>query len=341
MDVTKIKNRIKLSQNENPLGPSTKAYRAVIENGNDIFRYPEPHSNSLTKKIAEKRNVSEDNVFVSAGIVESLDILIRNFIGESENIIIPKLSFVAYKLLGEVLGVEVRFADMTDYRIDIDAILKHYNQRTKLIIIASPNNPTGTIVTESELLHLLDNVSKDTLVVLDEAYAEYASPDIFLDSRNVQKKYPNLIILRTFSKIYGLAGLRVGYAIADAKIINQLHYYQAPFTVNYMASIAAMAALDDDEFVQKSYRMNNMERRFLMNEFTQLGYKVVPSESNFLFVTFDTKTERDEVSDLLAEKGVLVRETDAFGDENALRITVGERENNEQVIEYLSKELTK
>jgi len=339
MDFNEIKNIIKLSQNENLLGPSPKACKAILENSIKMFQYPEPHSATLQSKIASKYQVEAKNVFVCAGLTEALDILIRNFIDKSENIIIPKLSFVAYKLLAKVFGIEVRFSEMEDYKIDVNSILNQYNNNTKAILIASPNNPTGTVFSETDLLKLLDHISPNTYLVLDEAYGEYATRESYPNALAIQKKYPNLIVMRTFSKIYGLAGLRVGYAIANSEIIEKFEYFQAPFTVNQMASVAAMAAIDDEDYVAESSFINKKERDILFSELTKLGYNIVPSESNFLFLHFHTQNERDRISDSLNSKGVIVRNMDAFGDEKALRISVGRPEMNKTVLNYLKTDL--
>ena len=168
-----LNNIVKLSQNENPLGPSPKALEAMLEFAFTANRYPEPHSHTLKKKLAERLNIEQENVFVSAGLVEALDIMIRNFVGKGNNMIVGEITFVAYRFLAEVFNVETRFSKLKNYRMDIDDILSHYDENTKLIIIANPNNPTGTTINEEELTQLLEQVSSDTYVVVDEAYQEY------------------------------------------------------------------------------------------------------------------------------------------------------------------------
>jgi histidinol-phosphate aminotransferase len=328
---------IKLSQNENPVGPSPLALKAIKEHGFLINRYPEPHSSTLKVELANELALSPDNIFVSAGSIELLDIFIRNFIGENENIIIPKLTFVAYKIIAEVFGVTIIFSGMKDYRIDIDSILENYNNQTKMIIIANPNNPTGTIISEKEMIKLLENVSPQTFVVIDEAYCEYVSDSDYPNTFELQKQYPNLITLRTFSKIYGLAGLRVGYAIAAQDIIERLDHYQPPFTVNQMAAVAASASLKDKKFLKDSIETNKKTRTRLEKELTGLGYNVIPSEGNFIFIHFDRIEERDLIFEQLKDQNVLTRKMDFFGDSKALRITVPKPDNCQYVIDCLYK----
>lgn len=337
MDQNNLEEIIKLSQNENPSGPSPFALQAVNDNLENMNRYPEPHSATLKEEFADHLNMLPENIFVCAGLVESLDIMIRNFIQEGENLIIPEVTFVAYKLLAKVFNVDTRFSTMKDYGIDIDSVIENYDEKTRLIIIANPNNPTGTMVGESDLIKLLETVSKDTFVVADEAYCEYVNRRDFPNSIDLLQRYPNLIVLRTFSKIYGLAGMRVGYAVAKEEIIENLELYQSPFTVGYLATVAASAAIKDVKFVEESFQMNLTARKLLESALSELSFKIVPSQSNFIYIHFETKEERDRVYNQLTIENVLVRTTDPFGDEKAFRITIPKPEDCQKVIDCLSQ----
>jgi histidinol-phosphate aminotransferase len=332
-----LENIIKLSQNENALGPSPKALEAVLNDAHTMHRYPEPHSHSLEKKLAERLNLVPENVFVSAGLVEALDIIIRNFVGKGNNLILGDITFVAYRLLAEVFKVETRFSKMRDYRTDVNDIMSRYDENTKLIIIANPNNPTGTTISESELVRLLEHVSSETLVVVDEAYQEYVSQRDFPDSLSLQKHYQNLVIMRTFSKIYGLAGLRVGYTIANSPLVKKMGYYQAPFTVNRLAAIAAFHAIDDVDFVAQSAEMNKEQRQLLYDELKNNGYNTLPSQGNFQYVYFDTNEERNHFYSALCSRNVFGREMDLFGDNKAIRLSIGTPEDNLKLIESLEQ----
>jgi len=328
---------IKLSQNENPFGPSPMALKAVKEQCENMNRYPEPHAHTLKNVFGDHFGLISENIFVCAGLVESLDIMIRNFIGEGENLVIPAITFVAYKLLAKVFNVETRFSEMKNYHIDIDSIIEKSDENTKLIIIANPNNPTGTIVTESDLIRLMETLPSSTYVVADEAYCEYVNRVDFPDTKGLLQRYPNLILLRTFSKIYGLAGLRVGFALAHEDVIEKLEYYQAPFTVSQMATVAAAAAIKDQIFLDNSFNNNLEARNMLTRELRALGYKVVPSESNFIYIHFESQQERDSVFDHFTENNVMLRKTDPFGDEKAFRITVPKLENCQKIIDCSSQ----
>ncbi len=335
MDQNVIDEIIKLSQNENPFGPSPFALEAVKNNLSKMSLYPEPHSKSLKDEFSDHLGIIPENIFVCAGLVESLDIMIRNFIAKGENLIIPKITFVAYKLLAKVFNIETRFSEMKDYGIDIDSILGNYDEKTKLIIIANPNNPTGTIVSETDLIRLMETISSDTFVVADEAYCEYVNRADFPKTIQLLQRYPNLILLRTFSKIYGLAGLRVGFAIAHENIIEKLEHHQAPFTVSKVASIAATAAIKDHKFLEKSSKSNLEARNLLERELSQLGYKIVLSQSNFIYIYFGSQEERDRVWDILSDNNILVRKTDSFGDEKAFRMSIPKPENCQKVIDVM------
>jgi histidinol-phosphate aminotransferase len=337
MDKNEADEIIKLSQNENPFGPSTLALKAVREQVDSMNRYPEPHSATLKAEFANHYGLTPENIFVCAGLVETLDILIRNIIKPGENLVIPEITFVAYRLLARVFHVDTRYAEMKDYAIDIDSVIEKADDKTKVIIIASPNNPTGTMTSESDLIKLLKNGSPETYVVIDEAYGEYVSHDDYHDSLELQKEFPNLIILRTFSKIYGLAGLRVGYAIASPSIISHFEYFQPPFTVNHLATVAASAAIKDEEFVEMSYQRNLESRIILERELPKLGYNIVPSQSNFIFTYFDTEEERDRVHQYMEKNGIIARDTDYFGDNKAFRITIPRPGNCQKVIDCLAK----
>ncbi len=335
MDQKVVDEIIKLSQNENNFGPSPKALKAVMENCNQMNRYPEPHSITLKNEFSDHLGVIPENIFVCAGLVESLDIMIRNFIAKDENLIIPEITFVAYKLLAKVFHVETRFSEMKNYGIDIDSIIEKCDEKTKLIIIANPNNPTGTIITEIDLIRLMEIVPKSTYVVADEAYYEYVNRVDFPNTLKLLQRYPNLIMLRTFSKIYGLAGLRVGFAVAHEDIIEKLEYFQAPFTVSQVASIAASAAIKDHKFLEKSSEDNLKSRSLLERELSQLGYNVVTSQSNFIYIYFDLQEERDKIFNKLASNNVIVRKMGPFGDFKAFRITIPKLENCQKIIDCL------
>lgn len=243
---------IRLAQNENFYGTSPLALQAIRENIDKVSQYPRVIHDRIKAKLAKKFNILSENVIISAGSVALIDILNRFFVKGGENIVFPKISFAAYKLIAEICDNEYRMAEMKNFGIDLDGILDICDEKTKAVFLANPNNPTGTFFTHEEILAFLKKINPNIYVILDEAYIEYVTNKNPPKSFELLDRFDNLIILRTFSKIYGLAGLRVGYAIAREENISKIEYCRIPFTINKLASIAALAALDDIAFVEES-----------------------------------------------------------------------------------------
>jgi len=327
---------IRLAQNENPHGASPKVLEAIQNNIKSISLYPDVILTELKEKLAKKNNVTHDEIIVAPGSCSLIDQLIARLVKKGENIVIPKLSFIAYKLCAKVHNHECREAKMENYHVSLNNVLALTDEKTKLIFLANPNNPTGTFFSQSEITSFLEKISPKTIVVLDEAYNEYVTDKNFPASLNIYKEYKNVIILRSFSKIYGLAGLRIGYGIARKSFIDDFESNRIPFTVSSIANIAALTALDDDEHVQQSAKRNAKERDFLTNGLSCLGYKVVPSQSNFVFLYFETTEERNKVCEIFLENQILVRKMDAFGDDKALRISTGKSADNKKLVDCLS-----
>ncbi|MFQ5825480.1 MAG: histidinol-phosphate transaminase [bacterium] len=336
-ETEKIASIIKLSQNENPFGASPLALKAIKTNYHSIYRYPEVTHKALKSKLAEKYNILPDNVVVSAGSVELIDMAIKSFVGVDENIVIGEITFVAYGLSAKINRRLYRRAKLVDNTIDIGNVISLCDDKTKVVIIANPNNPTGTIISHNSLRKLLQTLPSNIFVVIDEAYAEYVTDPAYPDSFALQKTFPNLIIFRTFSKIYGLAGLRIGYAIAHPDVIKPLSQSRNPFSVNSLAAAAALAALDDTEYVKKCASINEKERAFLYKELRRMGFKVIPSHGNFIFVEFSKPEEKEKVYDQLKNAGVLVRKLGPFGTETGLRMSVGRPEENRHLVNSLKQ----
>ncbi len=327
---------IRLAQNENPYGTSPQAILAIQENLNLVSLYPDIKQLELRQLLADKANVNIDNIVVGAGSVSIIETLIKTFVGKDEHIVIPKISFTAYKVLAEIYGVHFRIAEMNNYRTDLSIISKLCDEKTKLVFLANPNNPTGTTFTHDELKQFLEKLNPTTIVVIDEAYFEYVNDPSFPDSLELLNKYPNVIILRSFSKIYGLAGLRIGYGIAHPTIINKIENQRTPFTINVLASVAAFAAFKDEDFINYSIATNEKQRMYLYANLKKLGFNVLDSQANFLYLYFYTKLERDVIYDQLIDAGLQTRKMEPFGDEKALRISIGDENANQKIIACLS-----
>jgi len=335
----KTKKYIKLSQNENPFGASPFALKAIEENYHFVYRYPDVVHEDFKNKLAQKYNVTPDNIVIAAGSVEVMDMAIKAFVCLNENVVTSEKTFVAYKILAGIHKRECKLAKLLNNTVSVENIISLVTDKTKLIFIANPNNPTGTIISHDSLQKLLNILPPDIYVVNDEAYVEYVSDTSYPNSLELQKSFPNLIVLRTFSKIYGLAGLRVGYAITHPDTKNLLIQNKTPFSINSLAHAAALAALDDHEFVTKSVSINDTERTFLREAFEGFGFNVTPSQSNFICIEFSSLLEKEELNQYLLDKGIIVRDLGPFGIEKGLRVSVGKPEENKHLVKCLGEHL--
>lgn len=333
MTVQKI---IKLSANENCYGCSLLAREAILKNYRDVHLYPELHPLALKEKLAVKYGVLVKNIVTGAGSVGIINALIQTFAGLDNEVLTFENSFIAYSQLSHIHNRLCHFAPLSDLSCNPENLLPSINDRTRLIFIANPNNPTGTIISHTQLQNFLAKIPGNIIVVIDEAYAEYVTDPLFPDSIELQRKYPNLVILHSFSKIYGLAGLRIGYAIAEESIAAKLTHCQIPFSLNYLSYNVAIAALDDTGFIDESARMNDEQRNYLVYELKRLGYNTIPSQSNFIYVWFDTDAEKEKMYDVLFRNGIIICNMKIFGQEKALRITVGAQEANNKIISLIT-----
>jgi histidinol-phosphate aminotransferase len=336
-----VSNVAKLASNENALGPSPKALVAMREAAARVNLYPDGAAFYLRNAIAEKLGVTPAEIFVGNGSNELIELLVRTFVLEGEEVLASAQSFIAYKLAAQAHGRTLVEAPMkARFHYDLDALRKLLSRRTKLVFLANPDNPTGTWFTEQELLPFLDAVPKDTLVVLDEAYVEFVDAPGFQDSLALRRKYPNVVVLRTFSKIYGLAGLRLGYGLARPDVVEYVDRVRAPFNVNLVAQAAGVAALGDSEHVERSRALVREERPRLAEGLKALGAIVVPSQGNFVLADFPGRPGK-ELFEALLREGVIVRPMGGYGFPTAQRITVGLRSENEKCLVALAKVLGK
>ncbi|MEY2668619.1 MAG: hypothetical protein RJA59_1257 [Pseudomonadota bacterium] len=331
----------KLASNENALGPSPMALRAAQEACGRVHLYPDGSAFLLKNALSARFSVPVEEILVGNGSNELIELIVRTFVLEGEEVLTSAQSFVAYKLAAHAHGRTLVEAPMKErFHYDLDAIHARLSPRTKVVFLANPDNPTGTWFLEKDLLHLLGAVSRDTLVVLDEAYVEFVDVAGFQDSLALRKRYPNLVVLRTFSKIYGLAGLRLGYAFARPELVAFLDRVRAPFNVNLVAQAAGAAALDDEEHVQLSRGLVHAERPFLEAGLRELGATVVPSQGNFVMADFPGRPGM-ALFDALLREAVVVRPVAGYGFPTAQRITVGTRAENVKVLAALRKVLAR
>jgi histidinol-phosphate aminotransferase len=336
-----LKRVVKLASNENPLGIPAIVAEAVKNELPQVNFYPESDSYYLKHRIAQYNGVQAENVLVAAGSVEVIRMIVRTFLQPGQTVLTSEKTFIMYKISALEVGGKAAYSEVPmgdTYTFDLDAFQRRMDEQTKIIFIANPNNPTGTMVTRDKLLAFIRNIPEDKIVVLDNAYHEYVGrQEEYPDGIEEAVNRKNVIVLRTFSKIYSLAGLRVGYAVAHPEVISYLSRVKPPFNVTRLAQAAARASLENDDFKRHSAELNRRNKEILFHRLTGLGLKVIPSETNFLcfFPGRDTK----ELNQRLLKEGVIIRPLHAFGLPDALRVTVGFAEDNDFFIEKLKKVL--
>ncbi len=323
-----ITGSIKLASNENPMGPSPLALSVIEQASPGLNRYPDSGGFYLTKKLSEMHGIGEDQIILGNGSNEILNVIAYTYLTDRDSAVMAVPSFIIYPLATQSVGARAVQVPLTEFRHDLGRMAKAITKDTKVVFIANPNNPTGTINTGDEFAEFMDQVPDDVLVVVDEAYFEYVKDPDYPDSMKYLQEGKDMIILRTFSKIYGLAGLRIGYGISKKEIIFELNKVRAPFNTNSIAQVAAMKALDDKEHVVRSVKMNEEGRSFLYEHLTELGIDFVPTEANFIYIVLKDISSK-ELFDKLLAKGIIVR---PMG-EDTIRVTIGLPDENKKFID--------
>jgi histidinol-phosphate aminotransferase len=331
----------KLASNENPLGPSPLALAAAREACGRSHLYPDGAAYYLRNALAARLGVGPAEVVVGNGSNEVIDLLVQTFLLPGEEVLTSEHTFVAYRLAAQKNGRTFVEAPMRDrFHYDLDALRARLTPRTKLVFLANPDNPPGTWFTERELVPFLDAVPRGTLVALDEAYVEYVDAPGYQDALALRRRYPNLVVIRTFSKIYGLAGFRLGYGIAAPEVVEYLDRVRMPFSTSLVAQAAGVAALDDREHVERSRALVREERPFLAAGLAALGATVAPSQGNFVLADLPGRPGK-ELFEALLRRGVVVRPMGGYGFPTAQRITVGTHAENEKALAALRKVLAR
>ena len=334
-----VHNAIKLASNENPLPPSDRVQKAILATLNHLNRYPDGSGFYLRQALAKKHGVSPDHVVLGNGSNELIELLVRTFLRPGDEAVVPHPSFVVYPMIVQAAGGVRVMVMLKEHRLDLEAMARAITPMTKMVFVANPNNPTATIVTADEVEHFMARVPERTIVVFDEAYIEFALGPDFPETLTYVRQGRKVVVLRTFSKAASLAGLRVGYGVADADAIALMNRIRQPFNVNSLAQAAALAALEDDGHILECVRMIEAGRHFLYDEFKTLGVQYVPARANFILV--DVGRSAADIYQKLLHEGVIVRPMTPFGMETALRITVGTPEENRKLVKALRRVLGK
>jgi histidinol-phosphate aminotransferase len=324
---------IKIASNENSLGPSPRAVEAVRAALDGVNRYPDGASFALRNKLAERLEVSPDQLVFGCGADEILELLAKTLLGPGREAVFAWPSFAMYPVVVQGMGATARPVPLDDDLVhDLPAMAAAVGENTRLVIVCNPNNPTGTSVGAEAFDHFVESLPEDVVLAVDEAYVEYARRPDFPDSLAWVRRRPGTVVLRTFSKIYGLAGLRIGYAVADTELAGYLQRARHPFNVNRLAEAAALAALDDFEHAERSRRVNAEGAEYLTRELTAMGVEVWPTDANYILVRGGA-----DVYDRLLREGVIVRPLSGFGMPDFVRVTIGLPEENERFVKTLRK----
>jgi histidinol-phosphate aminotransferase len=329
---------IKLASNENPLGPSPKAIEACRRALPESHRYPDGGTLRLREKLAAIHGVQLDEIFISLGSSEILDLAARLTLAPGRVGATSTGSYAPYSIAIRAAGAQLLHSPIRDYTYDLPALAATITPQTSIVYLANPNNPTGTAFDSAAFAEFLNRVPENVLVVLDEAYIHYADPARMLHSVELFRQRDNLLILRTFSKIYGLAGLRIGYGITRPAFAAAMNKLRTPFNTAGVSQAAALAALDDAEHVRRSIEANASERARVTSELVKLGLRPIPSQTNFIFIDIGPRAT-DLYNDLLRE-GVIVRPLAWMGFPEAIRISLGTREENDKFLAALTHCLT-
>jgi histidinol-phosphate aminotransferase len=335
--LSKIKNIIKLSANESALGVSPKVKKEINKKIN-FSKYPDSKSNNLRLSISKKFKCKLEKIICGAGSDEIIQIICQLFLKPKDEVIVSQYSFLMYRIYSKIVGANVLFARENNYKISVSEIIKKISKKTKIVFLANPNNPTGTYLKKNELLKLRKKLRSNILLVVDDAYDEYMKKKDYISGLELFKKSKNVIVLRTFSKIYGLASLRIGWGHGPKKIIDAMNIIKPPFNTNMAAQLAAVAALNDKSFIKKSVKHNYTwanKIKKVLNKFNIMTNEIT---TNFFLLNFKKcKYSANYIKKKLENNGIILRSMQAYKIKNALRLTIGSSSANNKLISVLNK----
>lgn len=326
---------IKMASNENPLGCSPEVKKVIANLAGGVNLYPDASNYELKKALSEHLGVSTNKIFCGAGSDLLIRVICNLFVNPGDETIMPEISFQRYEDSTQLMGGKIVKVPMKNHGIDIEETINAINEKTRVIWLCTPNNPTGPILTKDELFNTLDRIPREVVIIMDEAYHEYVTDDRYPDTIPLLEKYENMIILRTFSKAYGLAGLRLGYGIASEEITQYMNTIIGPFDTNLIAQAAAIAALKDQEFLKRVVEENTRGKLYFYKEFERIGLEYIVTEANFIMVNIN-KDDKVVFQSLL-RKGIIVRPGHLFGMNGWLRVSIGTLEQNMRFISELEK----
>ena len=330
--------KIKLSANESALGPSPKAIKEFNKVSKNLKRYPDSDGIFLKKELAKKFKLDPKRIILGSGSDQIFELICKSFLNKNDEVIVPEFSFIIYRIYSKIYGAKIKYAKEKNFKISVNNILSKVTKKTKIVFLANPNNPTGTIINKKELLRLRKQLRSNILLVVDDAYFEYVKDKNYLPGMKLFSNSKNVIVTRTFSKIYGLAGLRVGWGYGPKNLIYALNQIKPPFNINRAALFAAVESIKDIKWLKKEIIHVNRWAKIFFNNFKTLGIETNSSYGNFLLVNFNKiKGNSKKIFLRLAKSGILVRKMDVYKIKNSLRITIGNESENKKFIKTLRK----
>ena len=329
---------IKLSANESALGPSPKAVKSYSSIGKGFVRYPDSDGTFFRKVLAKKFRLKRDRIILGSGSDQIFELVCKLFLSKGDEVIVPEYSFIIYRIYSRMFGAKVRYAKEENFKPSVQSILDQVSRKTKIVFLANPNNPTGTHLDKFEILKLRKKLRSDILLVIDDAYYEYINDPNYSSGIQLFSKSKNVLVTRTFSKIYGLAGLRIGWGYGSKEIIKKLYEIKPPFNVSRPALFAATQAVQDSKWLNKAINHNNFWAEKIYEVLDEIGIATNKTNVNFFLLNFDfVNYSANQVFNKLANSGILVRQMDVYNIKNSLRVTIGNSKENKKFISALRK----
>jgi len=329
---------IKLSANESALGPSPKAIAKYLMLSKNLKRYPDSDGVNLRKAIAKKFKLDPNKIILGSGSDQIFELTCKAFLKKGDEVIVPKYSFIIYRIYSKMHGAKILYSEEKNFTVSVNDILKKVSKKTRIVFLANPNNPTGTYIDKKKLLLLRKKLRSNILLVIDDAYFEYVKQKDYSSGLQLFCNFKNVIVTRTFSKIYGLAGLRVGWGYGSNQIINSLNQVKPPFNINNPALAAAEAAIKDKTWLNKEIKHVNKWNNKFYKEFKKMNIDTNKSFTNFLLINFNKiKKNSNKIFKLLAKGSILVRKMNIYGIKNSLRVTIGKSDENNKLILKIKK----
>ena len=329
---------IKLSANESALGPSPKAVKSYKSIGKGFIRYPDSDGTFFRKVLAKKFNLKKDRIILGSGSDQIFELVCKLFLNKGDEVVVPEYSFIIYRIYSRMFGAKVRYAKEENFKVSVRSILDCINKKTKIVFLANPNNPTGTYLEKNDVLKLREKLRSDILLVVDDAYCEYIKDNKYSSGIKLFSKSQNVLVTRTFSKIYGLAGLRIGWGYGPKAIIKKLYQIKPPFNVSRPALFAATQAVQDTKWLDKAIKHNSFWAEKIFDVINEIGIATNKTKVNFFLLNFDfVNQSASQVFNKLANSGILVRQMDVYNIKNSLRVTIGNNKENRKFISVLRK----